>query len=77
MSSSPIVAIVGQRPTDATPPAAVIDSEQQDLLTALAAVGDPRDPRGRCYPLASMLAVAVCAVMAGACTFAAMARLGP
>ncbi|WP_232430558.1 transposase family protein [Salinispora pacifica] len=35
------------------------------LLTALARVPDPRDPRGVRYSLASVLAVAVCAVMAG------------
>jgi hypothetical protein len=40
------------------------------LLVALAAVPDPRDPRGKRYPLVSMLAVAVCAVLAGVCTFA-------
>ncbi|GAB3864003.1 hypothetical protein GCM10029963_73670 [Micromonospora andamanensis] len=42
------------------------------LLEALARVPDPRDPRGIRYPLASVLAVAVCAVMAGASTFAAI-----
>lgn len=36
-------------------------------------VPDPRDPRGVRYPLASLLAVAVCAVLAGAATFAAIA----
>lgn len=35
-------------------------------------VPDPRDPRGRRYPLVGMLAAAVCAVLAGACTFAAI-----
>lgn len=39
----------------------------------LADVPDPRDPRGIRYRLASLLAVAVCAVMAGAVTFAAIA----
>ena len=34
---------------------------------------DPRDPRGIRYPLAAVLAVAVCAVMAGASCFAAIA----
>ena len=33
---------------------------------------DPRDPRGVRYPLASLLTIAVCAVMAGAVTFAAI-----
>jgi hypothetical protein len=39
---------------------------------SLAAVPDPRDPRGVRYPLAGLLAVAVCAVLAGATTFAAI-----
>ncbi|MGW3859844.1 transposase family protein [Micromonospora arida] len=43
------------------------------LLAALARVPDPRDPRGIRYPFASVLAVAVCAVMAGAAMFAAIA----
>ncbi|WBB50248.1 transposase family protein [Verrucosispora sp. WMMA2044] len=41
-------------------------------LEALARVPDPRDPRGVRYQLASVLAVAVCAVTAGASTFAAI-----
>jgi hypothetical protein len=55
------------------PPLAVAAGEQSGLLAVLAAVPDPRDPRGIRYPLASMLAVAVCAVLAGAVTFAAIA----
>lgn len=43
-----------------------------DLMTALGRVPDPRDPRGVRYPLAGMLAVAVCAVVAGARSFAAI-----
>ncbi|QOC94974.1 ISAs1 family transposase [Micromonospora craniellae] len=35
-------------------------------------VPDPRDVRGRRYGLSSLLAVAVCAVLAGACTFTAV-----
>ncbi len=42
------------------------------LLNALAHVPDPRDPRGVRYPLAGVLAVAVCAVVAGAKSFAAI-----
>jgi DDE family transposase len=61
-----------QRPAEAPRPAAVTDGEHHSLLVALAAVPDPRDPRGTRYPLVSMLAVAVCAVLAGACTFAAI-----
>ena len=53
---------------------ACLDAEQQrDLVIALAAVPDPRARRGMRYRLASLLAVAVCAVLAGACTFAAIA----
>lgn len=48
-------------------------SERRGLLEVLAVVPDPRDPRGVRYPLASLLAVAVCAVLAGAVTFAAIA----
>jgi predicted transposase YbfD/YdcC len=73
MSSSPIDALLQHRPTDVDPPAAVTDSERNGLLAALAAVPDPRDPRGVRYPLTSLLAVAVCAVLAGATTFAAIA----
>src|SRR5660397_11268 len=43
-----------------------------DLLRVLGKVPDPRDPRGVRYPLAGVLAVAVCAVMAGARSFAAI-----
>jgi predicted transposase YbfD/YdcC len=73
MSSSPSEILLPNRPADAPSPAAVADGEHPTLLVALAAVPDPRDPRGRRYPLVSMLAVAVCAVLAGACTFAAIA----
>ncbi|GAA2917072.1 ISAs1 family transposase [Actinoplanes cyaneus] len=38
----------------------------------MAKVPDPRGRRGVRYPLAAVLAVAVCAVMAGACSFAAI-----
>ncbi|MEI2775164.1 MAG: transposase family protein [Tetrasphaera sp.] len=43
-----------------------------DLLTVLARVPDPRDPRGVRFPLVGMLAVAVSAVLAGAKSFAAI-----
>jgi DDE_Tnp_1-associated len=46
---------------------------QCNLLHALAAVPDPCDRRGVRYRLNSLLAVAVCAVLAGAATFAAIA----
>lgn len=43
-----------------------------DLMTALHHVPDPRDRRGVRHRLAGMLAVAVCAVLAGARSFAAI-----
>jgi predicted transposase YbfD/YdcC len=56
-------------PTTTAPPA---ECRPDELLAALAQVPDPRDPRGVRYPLASILAVAVCAVLAGATTFTAI-----
>ncbi|WP_147252647.1 transposase family protein [Micromonospora endolithica] len=35
-------------------------------------IPDPRNPHGVRYPLAALLAVAVCAVLAGATSFAAI-----
>lgn len=46
--------------------------DAQNLLSVLGQVPDPRDPRGVRYPLAGVLAVAVCAVLAGARSFAAI-----
>lgn len=42
------------------------------LLSVLGQVPDPRDPRGVRYPLSGVLAVAVCAVVCGARSFAAI-----
>lgn len=42
------------------------------LIGVLGNVPDPRDPRGVRYPLAGVLAIAVCAVLAGAGSFAAI-----
>nr|WP_281189985.1 transposase family protein [Micromonospora inyonensis] len=42
------------------------------MLAALSAIPDPRNPRGVRYPLAALLTVAVCAVLAGASSFAAI-----
>lgn len=69
MSSSLIDAVRTHLPADLAP-----DAEQQrDLVHALGVVPDPRARRGVRYRLASLVAVAVCAVLAGACTFAAIA----
>ena len=45
-----------------------------DLLSVLAQVGDPRKPRGVRHRLGVILAVAVCAVLAGARSFVAIAE---
>ncbi|PFG33781.1 DDE family transposase [Sanguibacter antarcticus] len=44
----------------------------EDLLRVLGGVPDPRDPRGVRYPLVGVLAVEVCAVLAGARSFTAI-----
>ena len=44
------------------------------LLDALSQVPDPRDPRGVRYAFTSVLAVAVCATLAGARSFSAIAE---
>ncbi len=74
MPSSPIVlaaghldALVRRDPV----PAEVVPA---GLLDALAQVPDPRDPRGVRYDLVPVLAVAVCATMGGARSFAAIAE---
>ena len=69
-SLTPALAVVAPAPI--TPAAPVTDGEHHGLLHALAAVPDPRDPRGVRYPLTALLAVAVCAVLAGASSFAAI-----
>lgn len=73
MSSSLIDAVRPHLPADLEVPACLGADEQRDLLHALAEVPDPRHRRGVRYRLASLLAVAVCAVLAGASTFAAIA----
>ena len=73
MSSSPAGLAAGQL--------AVLDhaglepgEAPRDLLEALARVPDPRDPRGVRYGLVPVLAVAVCATLAGARSYAAIAE---
>jgi predicted transposase YbfD/YdcC len=72
MASSLIPALAVAAPTINTPAVPVTDGEHPGLLHALTAIPDPRDPRGVRYPLTALLAVAVCAVMAGASSFAAI-----
>jgi hypothetical protein len=73
MPSSLITALCPNPAAVSTVPDVLDADEQRNLLHALAAVPDPRSPRGVRYRLTSLLAVAVCAVLAGAATFAAMA----
>lgn len=72
MASSLISILTVTTPQAGTAPAPVTDGEQGGLLNALAKVPDPRGPRGIRYPLSAVLAVAICAVMAGASSFAAI-----
>src|SRR5438552_967362 len=73
MPSSLINALRSNSPAGVEVPRCLTDVDACDLLTALASVPDPRRRRGVRYRLTSLLAVAVCAVLAGACTFAAIA----
>jgi predicted transposase YbfD/YdcC len=72
MSSLLTGIVLPQRPRHVPCPTTVTDGDRRSLFIALEAVADPRDPRGRRYPLVAILAAAVCAVIAGACTFAAV-----
>lgn len=72
MASSLITALTVTTAHAITAPIQVTDGERNSLLDALTEVPDPRDPRGIRYPLSAVLAVAVCAVMAGASSFAAI-----
>ncbi len=58
-------------PTDTAPPT-VTNGEQDGLFHILSTVPDPRSRRGTRYPLAGLLTVAVCAVLAGASSFTAI-----
>ncbi|MGC4896984.1 transposase family protein [Micromonospora sp. DT31] len=71
MASSLVPALAVAAPASIAEAVPVTDGEHGGLLQALAAVPDPRDPRGVRHPLTALLAVAVCAVMAGATSFAA------
>lgn len=73
MASSLISALTVTTPGTDTPPRPVTDGEHGGLLAAVRLIPDPRNPRGVRYPLATLLTVAVCAVLAGATSFAAIA----
>jgi predicted transposase YbfD/YdcC len=72
MASSLISVLTVTTPGPDTPRRPVTDGERGGLLEAVSLVPDPRNPRGIRYPLAALLAVAVCAVLAGASSFAAI-----
>src|SRR3954447_3819142 len=72
MASSLISVLTVTTPGSDMPPMPVTDGERGGLLEAVSLVPDPRNPRGIRYPLAALLSVAVCAVLAGASSFAAI-----
>jgi len=53
-------------------PLEVTEGDRESLLTALGRVPDPRDPRGVRYPIVAMVTVVVCAMLAGARSYAAI-----
>jgi hypothetical protein len=55
MSSAPIAVLPPPAPVTSITPAAVTDREQPGLLTVLAAVPDPREPRGSATPFRAFL----------------------
>ncbi|SDS78961.1 ISAs1 family transposase [Actinoplanes derwentensis] len=73
MASSLIRALTVTTPGSDTPPSPVTDSEHTGLAEALGRIPDPRNPHGTRYSLVALLTVAVCAVLAGATSFAAIA----
>jgi hypothetical protein len=74
MSSSLIALSAGQLGLLGRGAPALAGSAPQGLLEALAQVPDPRDRRGIRYGLAPVLGVAVCATLAGARSYAAIAE---
>ena len=74
MPSSPTVLAGGQLGLLSRSEVAVAGAAAEDLLEALGRVPDPRDPRGRRYPLVPVLAIAVCAMLAGARSYVAIAE---
>ena len=71
MSSSPTLTIVDQFDEDEFPD---IPQAPAALLATLKTVPDPRKPRGLRHGLPGILAIAVCAVIAGARSFVAIAE---
>jgi hypothetical protein len=74
MSSSPTVLAAGQLALLAGGGPALAATAPEGLLDALAQVPDPRGRRGVRYPLVPVLAIAVCAMLAGTRSYAAIAE---
>src|SRR6266568_2738024 len=74
MSSSPTVLAGGQLALLARTRVPLAGTAPEDLLEALGRVPDPRDRRGIRYPLVPVLAIAVCAMLTGARSYAAIAE---
>jgi predicted transposase YbfD/YdcC len=74
MSSSPTVLAAGQLALLGRSGPDFAGAAPERLLEALAQVPDPRHRRGIRYPLVPVLAVSVCAMLAGARSYAAIAE---
>lgn len=72
MTSSLISALTATTPGSDTLSPPVTDSEHAGLIEALGRIPDPRNLHGTRYPLVALLTVAVCGVLAGATSFAAI-----
>ena len=70
--SSPIAVLTSHLGSEADPGGASDGERAADLLAALKAVSDPRRSRGVRHRLVTVLAVAVCAVLAGARSYVAI-----
>jgi hypothetical protein len=74
MSSWPTALAAGQLALMGRRGSALAGAAPEDLLEAPRQVPDPRDRRGIRYPLVPVLAISVCAMPAGARSYAAIAE---
>jgi hypothetical protein len=74
VSSSPAALAAGHLLALAGTEPAPADAARSELLEALSQVPDPRDPRGVRYAFVPVLAVAVCATLAGARSYSAISE---
>jgi hypothetical protein len=74
MSSSPAVLVPGRLAVLSAKAPGPADTAGAGLLEALSQVPDPRDRRGVRYGLVAVLAAAVCATLAGARSYSAIAE---